>query len=79
MKPIKPRFSNTIKLEIQISDVSKEILSQYAKYTKYSESEILDTLIGEIAIDDEDFVEWLSKRRNQKKIKKKILGNENQQ
>ena len=56
MKPIKPRFSNTIKLEIQISDVSKEILSQYAKYTKYSESEILDTLIGEIAIDDEDFV-----------------------
>lgn len=79
MKPIKPRFSNTIKLEIQISDVSKEILSQYAKYTKYSESEILDTLIGEIAIDDEDFVEWLSKRRNQKKIKKKILGNENHQ
>ena len=74
MKPIKPKFSNTVKLEIQISDTSKEILSQYAKYTKYSESEIIDRLIGEIAEDDLEFVEWLSKRRNLKRIQKKILS-----
>lgn len=74
MKPIKPKFSNTVKLEIQISDKSKEILVQYAKYTKYSESEIIDKLIGEIAEDDLDFIEWLSKRRNLKRIQKKILN-----
>jgi hypothetical protein len=74
MKPIKPKFSNTVKLEIQISDTSKEILIQYAKYTKYSESEIIDRLIGEIAEDDLEFVEWLSKRRNLKRIQKKILS-----
>ena len=74
MKPIKPKFSNTVKLEIQISDKSKEILIQYAKYTKYTESEIIDRLIGEIAEDDLEFVEWLSKRRNLKRIQKKILS-----
>mgnify|MGYP000925139014 CR=1 FL=1 len=73
MKPIKPKFSNTFKLELQVSDRSKAILSEYSKYTKYTESEIVDKLIREIAVDDEDFREWLGKRRNQKKIQAKIL------
>lgn len=40
MKPIKPKYTNMIKTEVMISDVAKEILSQYAKCTKYTESEI---------------------------------------
>ena len=57
MKPIKPKFANTVKLEIQISDTSNEILSNYAKYTKFTESEIIDQLVLEIKEDDQDFVE----------------------
>lgn len=73
MKPIKPKFSSTVKLEVQVSDVSKEILIQYAKYTKYSESEIIEHLIQEIAEDDKEFIDWLNKRRNKKRISSKIL------
>ena len=74
MKPIKPKFSNTVKLDVQISDVSKKILTLYARYTKYTESEIIDRLISEIKEDDVDFVVWLIKQRNKKKINSKILS-----
>lgn len=74
MKPLKPKFSNTVKFEIQINDVSKQILQLYAKYTKYTESEIVDHLISSIQDDDKDFVEWLSKRRYKKKAEAKILS-----
>lgn len=74
MQPLKPKFSNTVKLEIQINDVSKQILQLYAKYTKYTESEIIDHLIASIQEDDKDFVEWLGKRRYKKKAEAKILS-----
>jgi hypothetical protein len=73
VNPIKPKFQNTVKLEIQITDVSREMLTQYAKYTKYTESEIIDQLISEIAEDDYEFLTWLGKRRHKKKIESKIL------
>jgi hypothetical protein len=75
MKPVKPRFKDTIKLEVQISPRTKEILTQYAKYTKYSESEIIDLITAEILVDDKDFVQWLQKRRYQKKIQSLVFEN----
>jgi hypothetical protein len=67
MKPIKPKFQGTVKVEWRISKRAKEIISEYSKYTKYEESEIIDKLISEI-IEDEDFVNWLKKKRYKKKV-----------
>lgn len=68
MNPIKPLYKDTIKLEVQISHKTKEILSQYAKYTKHSESQIIDIIAAEILDDDKEFLQWLGTRRYKKKI-----------
>ena len=68
MKPIKPKFKDTVKVEFTISKNTKEILLQYAKYTKYTESEIIDNLASEIVNDDKEFVKWLKSKRYKKKI-----------
>lgn len=67
MKPIKPKYIDTIKADWRISKRSKQIINQYSKYTKYDEDEIIDKLITEILVDN-DFIEWLKTRRYQKKI-----------
>ena len=67
MKPIKPKYIDTVKTDWRISKRSKQIISQYAKYTKYDEDEIIDRLISDILVDN-DFIEWLKTRRYQKKI-----------
>lgn len=76
MKPIKPKFDNTVKMEVHIAKKTKEILAQYAKYTKYSESQIIDILACEIIEDDNEFVEWLKSRRFNKKAYNFIFDDE---
>jgi hypothetical protein len=72
MKPIKPKFQGTVKVEWRISKRAKEIISEYSKYTKYEEGEIVDKLISEI-IEDEDFVNWLKKKRYKKKVEELLF------
>jgi len=72
MKPIKPKYTSLVKAEFKISDRSKEIIKQYAEYTKFSESEIVEKLISDI-MDDESFVEHLKGKRYLKKIKSVIF------
>ncbi|MBU3201864.1 hypothetical protein LL037_11730 [Clostridium estertheticum] len=67
MKPIKPKYVDTIKADWRISKRSKQIINQYSKYTKYDEDEIIDRLITDILVDN-NFIEWLKNRRYQKKI-----------
>jgi hypothetical protein len=76
MKPIKPKYTNLIKTEFNISDKSREILKRYAEYTKFSESEIIDQMISEIINDDPKFVKYLSNKRYDKKIQKVIFQND---
>ena len=73
MKPIAPKFSNTVNSTLDITKRTKEILNQYSKYTKYSEGEIVDMIASEIINDDKDFVEWLKTRRYKRKIKDLIF------
>lgn len=73
MKPIKPKYEEAIKVEWKISKRAKEIVVQYAKYTKYDESEVVDMVLAQI-IDDENFIQWLNCRRYQKRIKEVIFG-----
>lgn len=62
------------KADWKISKRSKQIISQYAKYTKYDEDEIVDKLIIDI-LEDKDFVELLKTRRYQRKIQGVIFEN----
>ena len=68
MKPIKPKFKNSIKIEFDITPKTREILIQYSKYTKYLEGEIIDMIASEILQDDNEFLEWLNSRRYKRKI-----------
>lgn len=72
MKPIKPKYTDTVNVEWSISKRSKEIINQYSKYTKYDESELVDMVIAEI-IEDSDFVDWLKNRRYTTKVNKLIF------
>lgn len=53
-----------------------EIVSEYSKYTKYDEDEIVDKILAEI-IDDKAFVAWLKNKRFNKKVNELILPEEN--
>lgn len=68
MKPVKPRYTDTVKVEWRIPKKSKQIISLYADYTKYSEEELISKAIGEI-LEDKSFIEWLKNKRYQKRIK----------
>lgn len=73
MKPIKPKYVDSVKVDWKISKKAKTIVSLYSKYTKYDESEIVDKILVDI-LEDTTFVEWLKSRRYQKKIND-ILSN----
>ncbi len=73
MKPIKPKYCNMVKTQWKVSKRTKAIVTQYAKYTKYDENEIVDMVLSEI-LADEEFVKWLKSRRFQKKINETIFG-----
>lgn len=73
MKPIKPKYSDTINVKWSISKRSKEIINQYSKYTRYEESELIDMLIGDI-LEDESFVKWMKSKRYKAKVDKLIFG-----
>lgn len=74
MKPIRPKYTNTVKVNWRLSKRSHEIILQYSKYTHYDESEIMEKLIDEI-LEDEAFVKWLKRRRYQKKTNELIFRN----
>lgn len=76
MKPIKPKFHGAIKVDWKISKRTAEIVSEYSKYTKYDEDEIVDKILAEI-IDDKEFVTWLKKKRFKKKVNELILSEAN--
>lgn len=73
MKAIKPKHEGTVKVNWRISVRTKEIISEYSKYTKYEEDEIADMLLAEI-LEDEKFVGWLKKKRYKKKIDEIIFN-----
>lgn len=66
MKYIKPK---TIKKKVSwnISEKTLTILAQYAKYTQYKEEEVVDMFLENL-LTDKDFIEWIKKQRNRKKI-----------
>jgi hypothetical protein len=73
MKPIKPKYADTVSVEWNISKKSKAIISEYSKYTKYDEDELVNMIIEQV-LEDTAFVDWLKSKRYTRKINKLIFG-----
>lgn len=69
---IKPKYSNLVKVELNISDNASLLLKHYADYTKYSESEIVDMMLIEEILKDDDFLSFVKGKRFNKKIQERI-------
>lgn len=72
MEFIKPKFKHLEKTDWKISQKSKLIIEYYAKYTGYSEDEVVDKFLMNL-LEDSDFLDFLKKRRSKKKINKFIF------
>ena len=67
MRPVRPKYKDKVKVEWHISRESRLIISEYSKYTKFEEEELIEKAIHEI-MEDQDFVIWLQSKRNQKRV-----------
>ncbi|MCM3730626.1 hypothetical protein M3196_02955 [Fictibacillus nanhaiensis] len=71
MEFIEPRNINADKVDWLISERVRAIVSYYAEYTEYTESDVVDKLLLNI-LDDDKFIEWIKAKRNNKRIIKQV-------
>lgn len=70
---VKPKMSMKSKKQFELNNRTLSILKYYSKYTKYSESQILDMFLLNILKDD-NFIKWVKRQRYNKKILAVISG-----
>ncbi len=66
MKYIQPKTDKR-KVTFSLSQRTSQILSLYAKYTKYTEDEVVDMFLLNLS-EDVKFLEWAQRQRNNKRI-----------
>lgn len=66
MKYIQPKTTKQ-KVSFSLSQRTYQILSLYAKYTKYTEDEVVDMFLLNLS-EDVKFLEWAQRQRNNKRI-----------
>lgn len=71
MKFIKPKNKNAEKVDWELSEQARAIVKYYAEYTEYKEDEVVGTFLLNI-LKDEDFIEWIKDKRNNKRIIKQL-------
>ncbi|QHE54186.1 hypothetical protein [Pontibacillus sp. HMF3514] len=71
MEFIEPRNINADKVDWLISERVRALVSYYAEYTEYTESDVVDKLLLNI-LDDKKFIEWIKDKRNNKRIIKQV-------
>lgn len=71
MKFIKPKNKNAEKVDWELSEQARAIVKYYAEYTEYKEDEVVETFLLNI-LKDEDFIEWIKDKRNNKRIIKQL-------
>lgn len=69
MEFIEPKNIKEKKVNWTVSECTEAIVSAYALYTGYSESEIVDKFLKNLA-KDENFKGWVDKKRNNKRFKR---------
>ncbi|WP_258549630.1 hypothetical protein [Rossellomorea aquimaris] len=67
MKFIEPRNINAEKVNWLISERARAIVSYYAEYTEYTESDVVDKLLLNL-LEDKNFIEWIKNKRNNKRV-----------
>ncbi|WP_353654044.1 hypothetical protein [Bacillus sp. ISL-55] len=71
MKFIEPRNINADKVDWLISERARAVVSYYAEYTEYTESDVVDKLLIHL-LEDENFIEWIKNKRNNKRVIKQL-------
>jgi hypothetical protein len=74
MEFIKPKKTQGRKVNWIVSEHTRAIVKYYAQYTEYSEDEVVDTFLKNL-LKDEDFLEWIQKKRFNKRITDQLLIN----
>ncbi len=71
MKFLEPKNKNAKPVDWEISEQTREIVKQYAEYAERTESETVDEFLLNI-LGDKKFIEWISTKRSNKRIVRKM-------
>jgi hypothetical protein len=69
---ISPKNKNAKEVNWKISERTRAMVSYYAEYSEYSEEEVVDKFLQRNLIKDEQFIEWIKSKRNNKRMLKAI-------
>ncbi|WP_456279297.1 hypothetical protein [Bacillus sp. AK128] len=69
---IKPKNKNAQHVDWKISERTRATVSYFAEYSEYSEEEVVDEFLLRNLLKDENFIEWIKSRRNNKRMLKSI-------
>ncbi|WP_277680260.1 hypothetical protein [Gracilibacillus dipsosauri] len=69
---IKPKNKNAKEVDWRISERTRALVSYFAEYSEYSEEEVVDEFLQLNLVKDEQFIEWVKSRRNNKRMLKAI-------
>lgn len=69
---IQPKNKNAKKVDWNISERTRSLVSFYAEYSEYSEEEVVDEFLKRNLIKDDHFLEWIKAKRNNKRMLKTI-------
>lgn len=71
MKFIKPKNNNAEQVDWLIAERIRNLVKNYAEYTEYTESEIVNQFLLNL-LEDKDFIAWIGNRRNNRRIIKQL-------
>lgn len=69
---IHPKNKNAQKVNWNISERTRALVSYYAEYSEYSQEEVVDEFLQRNLIKDDHFIEWIKSKRNNKRMLKAI-------
>jgi hypothetical protein len=69
---IQPKNKNAKKVDWNISERTRALVSCYAEYSEYTDEEVVDEFLQRNLIKDDHFIEWIKSKRNNKRMLKSI-------
>ncbi|MFD1359739.1 hypothetical protein ACFQ4X_17780 [Fictibacillus halophilus] len=69
---IEPKNKNAKTVDWHISEQTRSLVKYYAEYCEITEDEVVDLFLSRNLVKDENFISWIEKRRNNKRIMKSI-------
>jgi hypothetical protein len=68
---IKPKNLNSERVDWIVSEQTRNIVAAFSEYSEYTESEVVDEFLKNI-LTDKDFVNWVMKKRNNKRLLRQL-------